>query len=235
MKTTDELRARVEQQLRQLHKTRHIEEILGKMTPAIIEAALDDALANAANLDLDYVFVVKNLEQYCKKCGECCRRNSFPVSREEIRRIASHLNKPHRIVRKEYFSTSPRWPGEPCLNSPCPFLRDNQCSIYPVRPSACLLFPFSVSKRMAGKMEVEIHPYCEFGVKLLAEKAFWFSFLGMSQSAEATRRRRRRDLITRAGATSQTPPAQLEKKPESPEDISMNGASSLKREGDGNE
>ena len=72
----------------------------------------------------------------CFQCGECCRTlfNHMLITREETALISKQTDVKLRVeeVRKNRFLVK--------HNGPCPFLKNNQCSIYPIRPCQCRLY-----------------------------------------------------------------------------------------------
>jgi len=83
----------------------------------------------------------------CHRCGKCCRE--VPVSPRSINpfKVAKYFGTSVEEVISKYFGeivsvskdgiqirlTKP-W-------KPCPFLKGNECSIYPIRPYPCICFP----------------------------------------------------------------------------------------------
>lgn len=68
----------------------------------------------------------------CKRCGQCCRRLII----DEV--IELDIVREPRI--KEHVEEFRDEPGRYLLKTPCPFLVDNKCSIYPTRPNICVAF-----------------------------------------------------------------------------------------------
>ena len=93
-------------------------------------------------LRLAVLVVIKFFE--CKRCAFCCRFSPPSFKEWEAKRIAEFLGKNVRDLPLElyinvigdeqriYFKAK----------SPCPFLKGNSCSIYPIRGTACRSFPF---------------------------------------------------------------------------------------------
>jgi Fe-S-cluster containining protein len=90
----------------------------------------------------------------CKKCGRCCRNfgGFLPIwgwEADELKKIAKEKNislelKPAELWADE--KTGLVWCFQIRLaNEPCPFLLDNQCSIYKNRPLICKSFPLGHS------------------------------------------------------------------------------------------
>jgi len=81
----------------------------------------------------------------CRECGACCAlKDAFVwVDKKDIRRVAAYLGMSGDQFEAEYVRLVD---GDMALlegdNSPCVFLREGSCSIYPARPSQCRTFPF---------------------------------------------------------------------------------------------
>jgi len=80
----------------------------------------------------------------CQQCGKCCKILSKivfdPVERklymENLEEISKHVNLDEIIedLSKKIDTKHP-------VKLPCPFLKDNRCSIHPIRPKSCRIFP----------------------------------------------------------------------------------------------
>ncbi len=79
----------------------------------------------------------------CTECANCCIELETSFRMDEIDRMSEYL----QIDKIEFInqSTKPDEYGEKdkfVLNStPCQFLKDNKCTIYPVRPEECRSYP----------------------------------------------------------------------------------------------
>lgn len=77
-------------------------------------------------------------------CTECCTQRGFVwLTEEDVRRAAEFLGMtPGAFERQYVYRTSKRIrlrvPGE----ARCHFLQDGGCSIHPVKPTQCRIFPF---------------------------------------------------------------------------------------------
>ncbi len=73
----------------------------------------------------------------CRQCGRCCKeiRKIF-VAQEDVDRIAKYINCPPLVVREMMHIDS-----EEIMHMPCPFFRDEKCSIQPVKPISCRIYP----------------------------------------------------------------------------------------------
>ena len=94
----------------------------------------------------------------CQKCGACCRGFAPQIPAENLPKIAQHLDKSIEDIRKLHdeayckkFTKSP-------VN--CCFLDyKNRCSIYPMRPEPCQLYPLDTD---CGAGDVHCGGYQEF-------------------------------------------------------------------------
>ena len=77
-------------------------------------------------------------------CTECCTQRGFVwLTEEDLARTAEFLGMTPRAFEKRYvYRTSKRLrlriPGA----THCHFLQDGGCSIHPVKPTQCRIFPF---------------------------------------------------------------------------------------------
>jgi hypothetical protein len=79
----------------------------------------------------------------CTKCANCCREVKPEFSEEEVDRLARRLAITLKQFIDAYLDRSE--PGETTWTTrttPCPFLKDNLCSVYEDRPSGCSGFPY---------------------------------------------------------------------------------------------
>lgn len=79
----------------------------------------------------------------CLECAACCKNYSPRFKTPDIKRISKHLNQKESDFIETYLRIDED--GDYVVKStPCPFLHaDNYCSIYEVRPSDCVRFPYT--------------------------------------------------------------------------------------------
>jgi Fe-S-cluster containining protein len=77
----------------------------------------------------------------CKRCGECCRKVSVRPHEINFRQVAKYLNVSRKEIAEKYLAITTAADGETVHRKPCPFLKGNDCAIYPVRPSPCKGYP----------------------------------------------------------------------------------------------
>lgn len=104
-------------------------------------------------------FAVTSFFFKCERCGECCTSfNNIAISPREISRLAKHLE----ISEEDFLAGYTRGLKEPSgglskigflsLNIPCPFYLEGGCSVYSLRPRACVLFPCFMSLQSAARV-----------------------------------------------------------------------------------
>ena len=70
--------------------------------------------------------------QACTTCTDiCCKRTTYKLTKQDVERLGS-------LLVGAVFKTQD---GHLQLKQPCPFLIDNKCSIYNIRPVGCRLYP----------------------------------------------------------------------------------------------
>jgi Fe-S-cluster containining protein len=79
----------------------------------------------------------------CLECANCCKNYSPRFKTPDIKRISRHLKMREGNFIETYLRLDED--GDYVTKSaPCPFLgEDNFCSIYEVRPSDCVRFPYT--------------------------------------------------------------------------------------------
>ncbi|MFN2440438.1 MAG: YkgJ family cysteine cluster protein [Chitinophagaceae bacterium] len=79
----------------------------------------------------------------CLSCAACCKNYSPRFKTPDIKRISKHLGMKESEFIDTYLNVDEE--GDFIVKAiPCPFLGiDNFCSIYDVRPSDCVRFPYT--------------------------------------------------------------------------------------------
>ncbi|HKV91623.1 MAG TPA: YkgJ family cysteine cluster protein [Candidatus Angelobacter sp.] len=80
----------------------------------------------------------------CTKCANCCREVKPGFSEEEVDRLARHLAMTRQQFIETYLEHSEPYSDKPWTTraTPCPFLKDNLCSVYEDRPADCSGYPY---------------------------------------------------------------------------------------------
>ena len=79
----------------------------------------------------------------CTACANCCREVRPTFGEEDVKRLAGRLG-----VSRQHFIDAYLQRTEDATNpwetrtTPCPFLRDNRCSVYEDRPADCKGYPY---------------------------------------------------------------------------------------------
>ena len=76
----------------------------------------------------------------CRTCANCCKTRHPLFRRTEVERIAVYLGTTVENLRRRYLEPSEEGTYT-TRQLPCPFLEQNLCSIYPVRPAVCASYP----------------------------------------------------------------------------------------------
>lgn len=77
----------------------------------------------------------------CTRCANCCKTMTVKLDRTDIDRIADHLGMTVQDFTERYLETDEREGFHKIRQQPCPFLGDDRCTIYDVRPACCREFP----------------------------------------------------------------------------------------------
>lgn len=80
----------------------------------------------------------------CTKCANCCREVHPTFSEEEVDRLARRLAMTRQQFIEAYLKRSDPGDDNPWMMrpTPCPFLKDNLCSVYEDRPADCSGYPY---------------------------------------------------------------------------------------------
>ena len=86
----------------------------------------------------------------CTDCGNCCKVFSPTVSQTDVTRISDFLKISEEAFIETYLKV--RDDNEYEMNAlPCPFLKDNKCSIYEIRPTVCREYPHTDKKEFTAR------------------------------------------------------------------------------------
>lgn len=97
----------------------------------------------------------------CGRCGKCCRGpllDGIEVSPSDVKRISRYLKISPDAFMNKYVATK-RGYRYGVIAYPCPFLKENSCSIYPIRPIACRTFPIDFHM-VSGTQELGVQAFC---------------------------------------------------------------------------
>ncbi|MCS6953655.1 MAG: YkgJ family cysteine cluster protein [Bryobacterales bacterium] len=96
-------------------------------------------------------------------CTACCRATGFVyLTEDDLRRAAAWLKmSPSEFETRYVYRTRRRLRLRKPPGSQCPFLREDGCSIHPVKPTQCRAYPFwpeLVSSRTAWRQAAKLCP-----------------------------------------------------------------------------
>jgi hypothetical protein len=80
----------------------------------------------------------------CTTCANCCREVKPTLSEDEVRRLARRLGMDLEQFIERYLEGTDALSENPWQprTKPCPFLKDNLCSVYEDRPADCSGYPY---------------------------------------------------------------------------------------------
>jgi uncharacterized protein len=80
----------------------------------------------------------------CTKCANCCKEVRPTLSEEEVDRLARRLEISREQFIERYLVRSEPLDDNPWItrSTPCPFLKENRCSVYQDRPGDCSGYPY---------------------------------------------------------------------------------------------
>jgi Fe-S-cluster containining protein len=95
----------------------------------------------------------------CRSCANCCKAMRPTVGKTEAGRIARHLGISNEAFKNEYIEFDHEEQRDLMKRIPCPFLQDNKCSIYELRPKDCRSFPHLHKRDFTSRLITVIHNY----------------------------------------------------------------------------
>jgi Fe-S-cluster containining protein len=156
----------------------------------------------------DIAFLAKMQNEWCTKCGECCRQcTPINMSREEIETLACAVGLPYKKFKRKYRLT-PRGNGTFDMPAaPCPFLKGNLCSVYHVRPLVCRFFPAgkAIAEAEMGWKKIEFPFYCNVVKKFFSYKIAALVLLYIVEREEPLLAEQVKSTVESLGAHLKTP------------------------------
>lgn len=80
-------------------------------------------------------------DMQCTSCANCCKTMTPTYKKSDIVRIASHLGLSPGAFKATWLKREEESGDWVNKSAPCPFLKNDRCSIYEVRPKDCAEFP----------------------------------------------------------------------------------------------
>jgi len=80
----------------------------------------------------------------CTECANCCKQVRPTFNEEEVDRLARRLEISREQFIERYLVRSEPGHDNPWIarSAPCPFLKENRCSVYEDRPGDCSGYPY---------------------------------------------------------------------------------------------
>ena len=77
----------------------------------------------------------------CKACANCCKEITPVLDAEDIEKLSEGSGRSNVEFKEEYLTEDEESNGFKFKTKPCPFLKDNLCSLYAYRPKDCRSYP----------------------------------------------------------------------------------------------
>ena len=89
----------------------------------------------------------------CTACANCCRQVSPTLNEEEVGRLARRLGMEQKQFIDTYLKRTDPLEDKPweMRSRPCPFLRENRCTVYEDRPGDCSGYPYLYKPRFLSR------------------------------------------------------------------------------------
>jgi len=90
----------------------------------------------------------------CTTCANCCKQVRPTLSEGEVDRLARRLGLPREQLIASCLEKTEKGEDNPWTtrSTPCPFLKDNRCSVYEDRPADCSGYPYLYQPDFAFRM-----------------------------------------------------------------------------------
>jgi Fe-S-cluster containining protein len=95
----------------------------------------------------------------CRSCANCCKVMRPAVGQAAAGRIARHLGISSEAFKNEYLDFDREEQQYLMQRIPCPFLQENKCSLYELRPHDCRSFPHLHKNGFTSRLITVIHNY----------------------------------------------------------------------------
>ena len=77
----------------------------------------------------------------CMACANCCKEITPVLDAEDIEKLSEGSGRSNVEFKEEYLTEDEESNGFKFKTKPCPFLKDNLCSLYAYRPKDCRSYP----------------------------------------------------------------------------------------------
>ncbi|MDD3803072.1 MAG: YkgJ family cysteine cluster protein [bacterium] len=90
----------------------------------------------------------------CEECGECCREIIVVFEDEDLNKLAEAVKEDRKTLEKRLFQKYEKFNCFVMNQSPCPFQKENLCTVYDYRGTECRDFPY-----LENRLFSEIYRY----------------------------------------------------------------------------
>nr|QNO53912.1 hypothetical protein NNHBGCAA_00012 [Methanosarcinales archaeon ANME-1 ERB6] len=77
----------------------------------------------------------------CRACANCCKEVTPVLDEEDVKKLSEGSGRYNDEFKEEYLVEDEESNGFKFKMKPCPFLKDNLCSLYAYRPKDCRSYP----------------------------------------------------------------------------------------------
>lgn len=119
-----------------------IEKLANERYPRDLEFSHFLKTLNAEEVDKIVIELSQSVEKEidCKSCANCCKSLMVAPNYPDISKLAEAVNLETNEFKKKYMKRD--FEGDMCFKQkPCPFLKNNLCSVYENRPTTCRTYP----------------------------------------------------------------------------------------------
>jgi hypothetical protein len=151
-----------------------LKEDVREMTDADIEAFARWSQENGQSACLGMPLSDESVDMFfknfqCRRCGKCCKGpllDGIAIMPSEVRRISRHLGISETAFMNKYVGAR-RSHLYGLLAYPCLFMKgETSCSIYPIRPMACRVFPMDFATFKGYGNELGVQAFCPAALDL---------------------------------------------------------------------
>jgi uncharacterized protein len=104
-----------------------------------------------------YRWVSKQID--CRQCANCCKVCGPILLAPDIERLAKHLDLKPADFEQKYLMIDEDGEGHCFREQPCPFLRENACSVYKRRPDDCRSYPHLLKRDFVFRLTQAVSNY----------------------------------------------------------------------------
>lgn len=88
----------------------------------------------------------------CNECRNCCKVSAPSLEKDEIVIISNYLKITETEFIEEYLYMEDQEANELSVKIPCPFFKNDSCTIKEVKPIMCRDYPYLLKKGFRGRL-----------------------------------------------------------------------------------